>query len=503
MAKTSVSEKTRPWAAILAKHHFWLLAIVVPLVLMPLLLLARSQLTAQIEAVREQIKGHVSALQAVRRIPQHPNSSWANDIDISTMRVKRETFAEWRKFWDSQQSLRVWPESLGPDFVKAAESLKPDGKLSPRLLERYQNNVRTLVRELPARMGVADSMADLSEAGQSSPSPRPQPVIRPEMMRPGMGPTEVVPEASPYVASWNMENQRRIFSSFNWDKKPTTPKVLLAQEELWVYGALCDVVARVNKPATGPHNAAIASVDELYVGYPAAEDNPGGVSGGRVMRGAATQVTDAMGPPPDLMASSGPGAVVGRPPHPRFDSGQRGGIGAVPPEGAAAPVDPDEMLRNWIYVDFEGKPLDAAQLAAAVDSQMIHLMPFVLRVVIDQRQIDALLVALSTAAVPIDVRQVRINAGVSGQSGLSAPPGQGGMSSMMEGTAAGPTGGGRFYDVNLELRGTVGLATPPNEKTVGLEPGQGDAAPVEAGEKPAPAPSAASWRRSIRRRSAA
>ena len=492
MAKTSASDPTRPVVAMLVKHHFWLLSLVVPLVLMPLLLLARGQLTAQIEAVREQIKGHLSAMQSVRRIPQHPNDSWANDIDTSTMRVKRETFAEWRKFWDSQQSLRVWPESLGPDFVKAAEALKPDGKLSPRLLERYQNNVRTLVRDLPARMGVANEMVDSAEAGQPSPTPRPQPDGRAADAGAGMGQPAAAAESNPVVATWTAENQQRIFSTFNWDRKPSTAKILLAQEELWVYGALCDVVARVNKPATGPHNAAISSVEQIYVGYPAAEDNPGGMNGGRVIRAAAAATMEGMAPPADPMA---PGATAGRPPTPRFETGQRPGGGGPPPEGAAAPVDPDQMLRNWIYVDFAGKPMDAAQWEAAVDCQMVHLMPFVLRVVIDQRQIDTLLVALSTAAIPIDVRQVRINVEGSG------PPGASGGASA---ASTVPNVAGRFYDVNLELRGTVGLAVPPNEKTVGLEPGQGDPAPpVEAGEKPAPAPKATGWHRPFRRRIAA
>jgi hypothetical protein len=166
------------------------------------------------------------------------------------------------------------------------------------------------------------------------------------------------------------------------------------------------------------------------------------------------------------------------------------------PEEAGASVDPDGLLRNWIYVDFAGKPLSATELAAAIDSQMIHLMPFVLRVVIDQRQIDGLLVGLASSAIPIDVRQVRINASTSGQAG--APPS---MPSMPDGGLGGPAGAGRYYDVTLELRGTIGLATPPNEKTVGLEPGQGDAVtPAEAAEKPAPAPKAALLNRPTRRR---
>jgi hypothetical protein len=504
MAKTSVADTARPWLAMLAKHHFWLLSLVVPLVLLPLLFVAQGRLTTQIEAVRREIEGHISALKNVRQIPQHPNDSWANDIDTSTMRVKRETLAEWRKFWDSQQAIRVWPDSLGPDFVKAVETLKPDGKLSPRLLERYQDVVRTLVRELPTRLGVEDAMKDVSEAGQSSPNVPMQPTSRPEMMRPGMGPADgVQQEVSPYVATWSSENQQRIFASFNWDRKPSTAKVLLAQEELWVYDALCDVVARINKPATGPHNAAISKIDELYVGYPAAEDNPGGVGGGRVIRVLAKQMSggmppDMMGPGamgPGAMGPGGPDAAVGRPPNPRFEGGQVRVPGMAPPggeEGGAVPADPEEMLRNWVYVDFTGKPLDAAQLGAAVDCQMVHLMPFVLRVVIDQRQIDGLLVSLATADVPIDVRQVRINAPTSGQAAPTAG---------WDDNAAVTSGAGRLYDVNLELRGTIGLATPPNEGTVGLEPGQGDpVAPPEAAEKPAPAPKAALFNRPTRRR---
>ena len=495
MAKTSVADTARPWLALLAKYHFWLLALVVPLVLLPLLFVAQGLLTTQIEAVRNEIEGHISALKNVRQIPQHPNDSWANDIDTSTMRVKRETLAEWRKLWDSQQAIRVWPDSLGPDFVKAVETLKPDGKLSPRLLERYQDVVRTLVRDLPARLGVEDAMRDASDAGQSSQSVPMQPTIRPDMMRPGMGPADGAQQVSPYFSTWSSENQQRIFASFNWDKKPSTAKVLLAQEELWVYDVLCDVVARINKPATGPHNAAISTIDALYVGYPAAEDNPGGVGGGRVIRMVAKQTPDGM--PPDMMGPGavGSGGVVGRPPNPRFDGGQTGAPAMGPPGGeggAAVPVDPDEMLRNWVYVDFTGKPLDATQLRAAVDCQMIHLMPFVLRVVIDQRQIDALLVSLATAKVPIDVRQVRINASTSGQGAPTAGWGD---------TAAVTASAGRLYDVNLELRGTIGLATPPNEGTVGLKPGQGDpVAPTEAAEKPAPAPKAALFHRPTRRR---
>jgi hypothetical protein len=476
MAKISAVNSSRPAVEAFAKYHFWLLAVVVPLVLLPLLFMARSELVKKIEAQRGAINGHIKAMEEVRKITQHPNESWTSDIDASTMRVKRETFAEWRRFWASQQPLRVWPAALGNDFVEKVEALKADGKLSRKLLERYQNNTRTLVRDLPKRMGVEDAIVDAVDPGQLQPAPPGAPGRSP----PVVGEAQV--EESPYVVTWNADNQNRIAASFKWDKVPSTAQVLLGQEELWVYGLLCDAVARVNKSATGPHNAAIAVVDELFVGYPAAEDNPGGQAGGRITRVAAQAGPDGMAPP-GMAPPDAPGGVIGlgRPAHPRFTGAARGGPTGGPAAPAApdgeggAPSDPDAALRNWIYVDFSGKPLDAVALAAAADCQMVHLMPFVLRVVIDQRRIDSLLVDLATSQVPIDVRQLRINAGASRS--VSGPPG------ADPGTPA-PGAVGRLYDVNLELRGTVGLAIPPDEKAVGLEPGQADEpAPEDSGDK--------------------
>jgi hypothetical protein len=171
MAQSSAADKLRPAIQILSKYHFWMLAVVVPCIIVPSLFMAHGHLLKQIDVVREQIKACISSLKSVRGITQHPNPAWSNDIDTSTMRVKRETLAEWQRFWDSQASLRTWPDALGADFVKAATNLKPDGKLSLKLLERYQNMVRSLVRELPGRMGAEDSTRLRAWHSPSRPTP--------------------------------------------------------------------------------------------------------------------------------------------------------------------------------------------------------------------------------------------------------------------------------------------------------------------------------------------
>lgn len=460
-----IPDNVRPYVDAVVKHHFWLLLTLVPLVVLPVLFGARGMLATEIDAARGQVESRLSAIKSVVGIQPHPNEAWSGEIDKATRRVKRETLAEWQKLWAGQQPLRVWPASLGPDFLQRVTALKPGGKLPRPLLERYQNGVRSIVRALPARMGADEMMVEADAVAMGQPS-----MIEPGMARgrPGAAEKPVAP------VQWNPTDQQRLYTSFNWEKPPSTTQVLLAQEELWVYGVLADTIARANKSAAGPFNAAIPVVESILVGYPAAEDDPGASRGGRIATPMAANAAPGgeFSPPPDMMASpDGAGGPV-RPPHPRFGAGAQGPMpgqpmDAPPPETGS----PDDLLRNWIYVDFAGKPLTAAELAASPDARLVHLVPFVLRAVVDERKIDALLVDLASGPVPIDVRQVRINAAPSGgmAPGMAMGPAGGFGPGPSEIGGQAPAGG-RPNDVTIELRGTIGLATPPDPQVLGLEP---------------------------------
>ena len=440
-------EQIRPIVATIAKYHFWILAALVPLLLVPLLFLGTGRLDKMIADQRSQIESRVSALKSVQGIAEHPNEGWSQAVEAQTDKIRTETLTEWQKFWDAQQFLRAWPQRLGDDFLKAISTLKPGGALKRDLLLRYQNKVEELVRELPKRMGADDLMIEGAQPGggvaDGGVGLRPgmggefggRPGMggefggRPGMGaefggRPGAGP---VPGGSDALVAWSATDQKRIYDSFKWEKAPSTTQVLLAQEELWVYGLFCDTIKKLNDGAAGPFNAAVSSVLELAVSYPAAEDQPGGQGTGRVFRQAAAAAGGEFGgeggiPSPELAGGAGVpgemGGAAGRPANPRFAGGGGPAMGTGPVPGgeggmvdpAAAPVaSPDEQLKEWIYVDFTGKPLTAAELATMPAAKMVHLMPFVLRVTMDQRKLDALLADLATNAVPIDVRQVRIN----------------------------------------------------------------------------------------------
>lgn len=514
----AIPEQIRPYVAALAKYHFWILAAVVPIVLVPMLFSGTTKIDREIQSRSQEIDNRVSALKSVQGIESHPNEGWTEVVEAQTKKIQAETVAEWQRFWKDQEPLRSWPKRLGDDFIKAVSGLKPGGSLNRQLLLRYQNTVQELAKELPKRMGADDLMAEGAVSGapmtEGGPGmrgpfggefgPRGGPGGEFGGPRPGFG--GPAPSGSTALVQWMDADQKRVLDSFTFDTNAkrsgkdviSTTQVLLAQEDLWVYGLFCDIIKKLNEGAPDRFEAPISSVSELAVGYPAAEDQPGGQGGGRIMMASAPA---AMGgefsgesmPPPEMAGGMGmPGeagmGAIGRPGNPRFSGGSSammgpggamgGEFGGDPSAAAAPAASPDEQLKEWIYVDFSGKPLTAAELGTLPAAKLVHLVPFRLGVTMDQRKLDAILSELATNSVPIDVRQVRINPSQQSGAGGGGRPG-GGEFAAPAPFPSNEAGGasGRPYDVFVELRGSVGLAPAPDPKTIS----GGDAAPAGGG----------------------
>lgn len=422
-------DNVRQTLGVAAKYHFWILAALVPAIACTALWLGSAILTARINQQRQKIQATLGQINGVTSVAPHPNAEWAKAIENETGTIAAETRAEWRQLWDSQAALRKWPDDLGAeDFLPAAANLEPGGKLERKYLLRYQKFVPRFARSLPARLGVRDEMLDAAPpAGQPGRQPgRPEGFVPPKL-----------------ETTWSAADQKKLYESFVWDVPPTTTQVLVAQEELWVYGALCDVIGQFNgrNKAQGSRDLPILLVDELAVGYRASKDAQSGAEANRIVVPVGPQQAAqggpvdadgfAIGPAPgaappldDPLATGGTGESVL---NPRFETGAKGAT--------------EDAYRNLIYVDFAGKPLTAAQLATVPDARMVHLVPFVFKGVIDQRELDGLLVSLAAASLPIDVREVRINPGAKA----------GGVPALQ-----------RRHDVRVELRGTVALATRPD-----------------------------------------
>ena len=495
-----IPDSVRPYWDFVAKYHFWLLAPLVPALILPTLFMANNKLSAEIASKRTEIDGKISALKQIEGKSPHPNDSWTTDIDKRTARVKRETLAEWQRFWDSQADLQTWPAELGADFLQRLSNLRPGRELQRQLLERYQSTVRDLVKQLPKRMGADVAMIDpdaqLAEgAGEGQPGGQPggMAMMMNRMMPPGGGAPGMPLRRSTALVEWNPADQQRLYESFHWDKPPKTKQMLLAQEELRVYGLLCDQIAVMNQGAGGTYNAAIPHVEQLAVGYPACEDEPAfstvgrmqepgaegaggmGMGMGMGMGGSRSMMMPMGGGDSDSAGAAGAGGQI-KPQHPRFipkegQSGMTRGMSMMPPTGggdsegagtaaAKGPDTSDEAFLTWIYVDADGKPLKGEEVATSPSSLMTHLMPFTIRATIDQRKLDAFLLQLATSTVPIDIRQIRLNPPAAAAGG----PGMG-MGSMM-----GPPGGGGLRPPSGGPPGG-GMGGPPNRGMMMPRPG--------------------------------
>ncbi len=144
--ETMVPEGARPAVRAIVKHHFWILAALVPLVMLPMLFAGTGSIGASIEQKQQEIDGKFSQVAQVSQVSPHPNEEWSKVIATQAEQVQQEIDGEWRRLWESQAPLRVWPPDLGPDFLLGIGRIGTNGVLLRPLLTRYREAVPGLVR---------------------------------------------------------------------------------------------------------------------------------------------------------------------------------------------------------------------------------------------------------------------------------------------------------------------------------------------------------------------
>jgi hypothetical protein len=338
---------------------------------------------------------------------------------------------------------------------------------------------------------------------------------------------QLLPGQTPKRVNWTGLGELQL--PYQWQETPTTLKVLYAQEEIWVLQAICQAIAMANEGSTGPHDATVTTIEQMLVGYLAAEERPNGAGEpGRITR--VTQAVAATGgygstastaPTPD--AAAGGEATLGvaagalqRPPRPDMVSagssrggyGGSGGYGSTGSDTAAAAAapstDPKDYLNDWRYVTDKSKPLDHTEVAtpgAPGTFYEYRLMPWRVRMTVDGRQWDKLLVMFRNTELPLEIKQVRVNpsedagGSMSSRYGSSSEGGsrggyggtggsRGGHSGGYGGTGRGggygttgrgggpsPFGGATptiDHTMILELRGVAYLMNPPDLSKIGV-----------------------------------
>lgn len=445
-------DQVRNILRIIWQQRFWVLSVLGVIIAAVCWKMGASALDAQFTANKAQIDGKFGDMQKIQSASVLGNQS-VNEKEFSeASKIRDKVLTLWKTMYDSQRTEALtWPKGLGEEFLAYVENKKfrdPINDLNMR--QTYRQYAKAAFPDLVDIVKARKMAVDGAGGGYGG-----------EAGRGGFGPmgdtTGMVDAAGnpippeKYLVQWY--DQGAVREELEFASLPTSLKIWVTQEDLWVYETLLGAIAEVNdeRGATRPDNTAISEIRALEVGrlaglafkergiimMPAATGGEGGAEMGREG------------------ATSGEGMTG------------REGYG---PEGGG---DPDAGLLASRYIGDDGQP--AADEASAVNpSAQFRRLPVRMLLQMEQEAIPNIIVACANATLPIEVKRVRINSEKSetganmtsaitasaggGREGGGGYGGRGGGYGMESGRTMGrPSGGG--YGMESGRGGTGGYSS--------------------------------------------
>jgi hypothetical protein len=452
-------DKLKQFLEFARKHHFWILCGVSAVVGLVVWYMSTSQLAAQFQADAGKIRQVKSSLEIAG---DQPHADWLAGMNAETKKVRQSVWEAWNALYNQQkENVFVWPkDSLKPEFLQAAAKLDAD---KPTMPVEWRNYYLSIVKNQVQKLAKIVDAAPLDESANTAPGPNGLPVT------------------SDHKVTWQAGSLQEITDSFDWTETPTPLLIKYAQEELWVYSALCKIIAEVNRDATGQHDAPITEITDLQIAYPAAEEAFGGQNDKQRLEEISAP---AAGTPTQDSSTSTETASLPRPSI--KERGKKSGdtrqlliSGGASSESAN---DPDFLWKCWRYVDEKkGAPMMATDVDASKDNEY-NLMPFHLVLKIDPHYLDRLLVACRNATLPIEVQQVRMGSQISGGTSASGMAnGHNALNARYAGSSehserstsssnasAAPTNVQHERTEAVDIRGVVYLLNPPKAEKLHL-----------------------------------
>lgn len=423
------------------KHGFWIACGLIVLISVGTWYTASSGLRSEFAANKTKIDGAFSSAETLQNKANPPNDHSKAQMQKLNAKTYDLVLQAWQRQFSEQEKILVWNRRLGADFVNAVRPLKPievkvafptpqRQKLNVDFRQRYSNYVANLLPALAERVGaiwqVQSRLSDPAAEGTTPAGPVANPATDPRFMPPGSQP----PQEEPLVV-WSASDQGALVARhFDWsgqpDAAPTTLQVLYAQEDLWVLRALVEIVAQTNKDAESRHDAIVKTIQTILIGSQA------GARAGQIYR-ASGGTSSAYGGYGE--EEYGEEASMDEESYSEEEyteeysedaySEEGGEYGDVYAGGAGGPVSSDPAEGR--YVNNEYERLRAADLRTALETGgpenaflvVAKRMPIRMELVVDGRKLHRLLAECGNSALPVEIRQVRINrsSGATGTSG--------------------------------------------------------------------------------------
>jgi hypothetical protein len=355
-------DQVKTYLAVLKKHHFWPLSVVIVLIGLYAWKSGAAHYDQLYAAGSSQLNSLFSDVNGVASNQPHPNQFFVAEVkNLNTQQLK-DVKAAWQKLYDHQKQLLTWRQEYA-----AIGNLKPDAEIPHDLRENFWNYFKYEVPKLFDVISIredpkaATAAAVKSGLGQTAPGSAP-----PDAKAEAAAPAD---EATPNgTVVWLQADRDKILNTYRWSQVPRTQQVRFAQEDYWVYQALLNIIKNTNGNVTDPRNVAIKKIEAL-------------------------DIAQAV-PPPNRFAFPLPeGCVAG------------GEVAQTPPAKTGREGPTDEELANGRYVSADGTALPAPDATA-----QYKLMPIRMRFIMDQRRLPDLLVACANSPLPVEVQQVQFNA---------------------------------------------------------------------------------------------
>jgi hypothetical protein len=365
-----------------------------------------------------------------------PNAAAKKQVDAKDTALQKKLIELWQELYDRQQKVLVWPKIADlPESVDPGK-LKSSAELPGQLCKAYNEAVmRSELERIFGKLGLRCPVPPNKEAAIEN------------------LPFKDRPADYEGLVAWDPKSREAIISRYHLKEGvPSSARVRIWQQDLWLFESLVDAVSSLNESARDPFTAPLKEIDKLEVAQWAV---------------AAAGQNAASIWLPDATAA----------------------VQAAAPAAPAADAD-DAALVAGRYLDAKGQPLAAGAKQPFSEFKQVFVY---LKLVIDQRRLDDLLAALANAPLPVETRSVvvqvppdatvRVAPPADDDSASTAVPAPTEEKSPTDSIA---TAERTPWDVTVEIGGVVYLYNRPSSKKLGAgaakSPGKrGLRLPVSAG----------------------
>ncbi|MFK7779119.1 MAG: hypothetical protein QM501_13520, partial [Gimesia sp.] len=200
-------------------HKFWIILVIALLLPVVGWSMATGKLATEIDERKTAIDTSFTNSQIASN---PPNQSWSTALKQINKEKDYSIGLSWKKLWDKQQDLFVWPPDIAP-----------------------------LMKKTPYRGEISRVPRNLYRSAYKFEVLRAHKLANPFSLRDGTGTVDISPNVLPHVPL------------DKWKTLPPTPKEMWdAQEDIWLVSSILKAIANVN---TGANNISEAAVRQISV----------------------------------------------------------------------------------------------------------------------------------------------------------------------------------------------------------------------------------------------